>query len=114
MGNYILIIIATAVITGTIVYAFTRSLDAEGNRKWTLSVIRDGQIGWMPILERHLNDKSWEYIYIVEENLALIMHIAHMGVPSSPLIDSDERVHKMIQDMINRGYGHIDSSRLHQ
>jgi hypothetical protein len=54
----------------------------------------------MPILERHLNDKSWEYIYIIEENLALITHIAHMGVPSSPFIDSDERVHKMIQDMI--------------
>jgi hypothetical protein len=114
MENYILIIIVTAVITGIIVYALTRSLDDEWNRKWTLSVIRDGQIGWTPILERHLNDKSWEYIYINEENLALITHIAHMGVPSSPLIDSNERVYKMIQDMINRGYGHIDSRRLHQ
>lgn len=80
----------------------------------TLSVIRDGQIGWTPILERHLNDKSWEYIYINEENLALITHIAHMGVPSSPLIDSDERVYKMIQDMIKQGHGHIDPRRLHQ
>ena len=114
MEIYILIIIVTAVITGIVVYALTRSLDAEWNRKWTLSIVRDGQIGWMPILERHLNDKSWEYIYIVEENLALITHIAHVGVPSSPLIDSNERVYKMIQDMINRGYGHIDSRRLHQ
>jgi hypothetical protein len=86
MEIYILIIIVTAVTTGTVVYALTRSLDAEGNRKWTLSVIRDGQIGWMPILERHLNDKSSEYIYIIEENLALISQIAHMGVPSSPLM----------------------------
>ena len=114
MENFILIIIVTAVTTGTVVYALTRSLDAEGNRKWTLSVIRDGQIGWMPILERHLNDKSWEYIYIIEENLALITQIAHMGVPSSPFIDSDERVHKMIQDMIKQGYGHIDPRLLHQ
>jgi hypothetical protein len=73
MEIYILIIIVTAVITGIVVYALTRFLDDEWNRKWTLSVIRDGQIGWMPILERHLNDKSWEYIYINEENLALIM-----------------------------------------
>ena len=114
MEIYILIIIVTAVSTGTIVYALTRSLDDEGNKKWTLSVIRDGQIGWMPILERHLNDKSWEYIYIIEENLALITQIAHMGVPSSPFIDSDERVHKMIQDMINRGHGHIDPCRLYE
>jgi len=114
MENYILIILATAVIAGTVVYAFTRSLDAEGNRKWTLSVIRDGQIGWMPIVERHLNDKSWEYIYINEDNLALISQIAHMGVPSSPLIDSDERVYKMIQDMINRGHGHINPRRLYE
>jgi hypothetical protein len=113
MENYILIIIVTAVTTGIVVYALTRSLDAEEKRKWTLSVIRDGQIGWTPILERHLNDKSWEYIYINEENLALITHIAHMGVPSSPLIDSDERVYKMIQDMIERGYGHIDPRRLY-
>jgi hypothetical protein len=114
MEIYILIIMVTAVITGIIVYALTRSLDDEWNRKWTLSVIRDGQIGWTPILERHLNDKSWEYIYINEENLALITHIAHMGVPSSPLIDSDERVYKMIQDMIKQGHGHIDPRRLHQ
>jgi hypothetical protein len=113
MEIYILIIIVTAVITGIIVYALTRSLDDEWNRKWTLSVIRDGQIGWVPILERHLNDKSWEYIYINEENMALVTHIAHMGVPSSPLIDSDERVYKMIQDMIERGYGHIDPRRLY-
>ena len=114
MEIYILIIIVTAVTTGTVVYALTRSLDAEGNRKWTLSVIRDGQIGWMPILERHLNDKSWEFIYINEDNLALITHIAHMGVPSSPLIDSEERVYKMIQDMIKQGYGNMDSRLLHQ
>jgi len=114
MEIYILIIIVTAVSTGTIVYALTRSIDDEWKRKWTLSVIRDGQIGWMPILERRMNDKSWEYIYIIEENLALITHIAHMGVPSSPLIDSDERVNKMIQDMIKQGYGNMDSRLLHQ
>ena len=114
MEIYILIIIVTAFSTGTIVYALTRSLDAEWNRKWTLSVVRDGQIGWMPIIERHWNDKSWEYIYIIEENLALISQIAHMGVPSSPLIDSNERVYKMIQDMINRGHGHIDPCRLYE
>ena len=114
MEIYILIIIITAVTTGTVVYALTRSFDAEWNRKWTLSVVRDGQIGWMPILERHLRDKSWEYIYINEENLALITHIAHMGLPSSPLIDSNERVYKMIQDMINRGHGHIDPCRLYE
>jgi hypothetical protein len=49
MEIYILIIIVTAVITGIVVYALTRSLDDEWNRKWTLSVIRDGQIGWTPI-----------------------------------------------------------------
>jgi hypothetical protein len=114
MEIYILIVIVTAVTTGIVVYALTRSLDAEWNRKWTLSIVRDGQIGWMPILERHLNDKSWEYIYIIEDNLALITHIANMGIPSSPLIDSDERVYKMIQDMIKRGHGHIDPRRLHQ
>jgi hypothetical protein len=37
-----------------------------------------------------------------------------MGVPSSPLIDSDERVNKMIQDMIKQGYGNMDSRLLHQ
>jgi hypothetical protein len=114
MEYYILTIIVTAVTTGTVVYALTRSLDGEWNRKWTLSVVRDGQIGWMPILERHLNDKSWEYIYIIEDNLALIAHIANVGIPSSPLIDSDERVYKMIQDMIERGHGHIDPRRLYQ
>jgi len=114
MEIYILIILVTAVITGIVVYALTRSLDDEWNRKWTLSVIRDGQIGWMPILERHLNDKSWEHIYINEENLTLITHIAHMGVPSSPFIDSDERVYKLIQEMIKQGHGHINPRRLHQ
>jgi hypothetical protein len=38
MENYILIIIVTAVTTGIVVYALTRSLDAEEKRKWTLFV----------------------------------------------------------------------------
>ena len=111
--NYMSLIIITGVIVGLIVWAWTRaSLECKWNKKWVLGICHDSNTdyGWQPLLERHLDSHHWEYIYINKENLPLIMHIVHSGVPSvsSPFFSSKEdRIYKMLQDMVNRGHGNI-------
>jgi len=48
-------------------------------------------IGWMPILERRMNDKSWEYIHHRRESSIDNAHCAY-GVPSIPSSIQNERV----------------------
>lgn len=111
--DYITVFIVTGFIVGIITWAWTRtSVEGEWKKKWTLGICHDPNTdyGWQPLLERYLDNHHWEYIYINKENLSLITHIAHSNVPSvrGPFVSSKEdRIYKMLQDMVNRGHGNI-------
>lgn len=112
--DYIAAVTVTGLIVGFIVgfitWAWTRtSVEGEWSNKWTLGICHS-DTGWQPLLERHLDNHHWEYIYINKENLPLITHIAHSSVPSVPgpfVSTKEDRVYKMLQDMVNRGHGNI-------
>lgn len=110
MNNYIEIIVITIIIVGFITWLWTKaSIEAKHSRKWTLGICHDTEIGWQPLLERHLDNRHWEYIYINKENLPLISHLAYSEVPSipNPLLSKEDRIYKMLQDIVNRGHGQI-------
>lgn len=108
--SYISAIMITALIVGFITWSWTKSnTENEFSKKWTLGICND-ENGWQPLLERHPNNRTWEYIYINEENLQLIRHIAFMNTPSiaNPAISyKEDHIHKMFQDMVDRGHGKI-------
>lgn len=111
--DYITIIVITCFIVGVITWMWTKtSVEDKWEKKWRLGICHDPdtELGWQPLLERYLDNHHWEYIYINKENLPLIRHIAYLNVPSvpSPLASSKEdRLFKMLKDMVNRGHGRI-------
>ncbi len=108
--DYVIVVAITGMVVGFITYMFVRSsLESKWQRKWTLGICNDLK-GWYPILERYLDNRHWEYIYINTENTSIIMHIAYSDVPrvEAPYsAEKEERFQIMLQDMVNRGHGHI-------
>jgi hypothetical protein len=97
--------------------------ERELSKKWTLGITYNSDgILKQPMLERHLGYKgitasghkvrgtAWEYIFINEENMDLIRHVAYFKTPfeSNPYLPSKEDpLYKMLQDMVNREHGKI-------
>ena len=105
--DYITVIFIVIGITWFLTKTFT---EQECEKKWRLGICNDTEFGWQPLLERYLDNHHWEYIYINKENLPLIGRLAYSKVPSvpNPLAPSEEdRIYKMLQDMVNRGHGSI-------
>jgi len=108
--GYVSAIMITAFIVGFITWSWTKSTtENEFSYKWTLGICND-ENGWQALLERSPNNRAWEYIYINEDNLPLIRHIAFLNTPtmSNPAVSyKEDKINKMLQDMVNRGHGHI-------
>jgi hypothetical protein len=101
-------IFVTALVTSFFTVYYT---SPANKRKWTLGIVH-GDKGWQPILERHIpsNIVEWEYIYINQENAALIANLAYSDVPQVNIF-GDERLRRLFQEAVNRGQGQISGLR---
>lgn len=107
--DYFTVVLITGFVVGLFTWAKTKDyVEEKWEKKWMLGICHDEK-GWRALLERHLSDRHWEYIYINKENLALITHIAFSNVPAAPnpIFSKEDRIYQMMQDMVNRGHGHI-------
>lgn len=105
--DYISVVFLVIGITWFLTKTFT---EQECKKKWRLGICNDTEFGWQPLLERDVDQHHGDYIYINKENLPLIGHLAYSEVPSVPnprAPSKEDRIYKMLQDMVNRGHGSI-------